>query len=80
LTRRPDLPLIHGPAPSIGFGLSSSSVSRLRRRRSWNAFSSRFEGAMTSYVEQVVDNLGSIVPLMNAGLAVVREKDKVCSG
>jgi len=35
---------------------------------------------MTSYVEQVVDNLGSIVPLMNAGLAVVREKDKVCSG
>ena len=31
---------------------------------------------MTSYLEQVVENLGSIVPLMTAGLAEVREKDK----
>ena len=31
---------------------------------------------MTSYLEQVVENLGSIVPLMTAGLAAVREKDK----
>jgi hypothetical protein len=31
---------------------------------------------MTSYLEQIVENLGSIVPLMNAGLAEVREKDK----
>ena len=31
---------------------------------------------MTSYLEQIVENLGSIVPLMGKGLAEVREKDR----
>ena len=33
---------------------------------------------MTSYMEQIIEGLGKLAPIMHTGLAEVRQKDEVC--
>lgn len=35
-------------------------------------------GNMTSYMEQIIEGLGKLAPIMHTGLAEVRQKDEVC--